>query len=167
MCKTHTSYSIPQKVGRLETRKGNTESKFSKSRMDPNSLLPLSDCIQLPVIDFSDQTLRPGTSEWDKVKANVRKALEDYGCFEALFDKVSTELNKSVFQAVVELFDLPVQTKQRYVSSKPFHGYLNKDLYQSFGIGDANLVEKINDFTEQLWPDHESKRIRISIHKSQ
>ncbi|KAG2331325.1 hypothetical protein Bca52824_002505 [Brassica carinata] len=128
--------------------------------MDPNSLLPLSDCIQLPVIDFSDQTLRPGTSEWDKVKANVRKALEDYGCFEALFDKVSTELNKSVFQAVVELFDLPVQTKQRYVSSKPFHGYLNKDLYQSFGIGDANLVEKINDFTEQLWPDHESKRIR-------
>ncbi|CAF1702665.1 BnaC03g30390D [Brassica napus] len=30
-----------------------------------------------------------------------------------------------------ELFDLPIQTKQRNVSSKPFHGYLNHNLYQT------------------------------------
>ncbi|CAH8358526.1 unnamed protein product [Eruca vesicaria subsp. sativa] len=132
--------------------------------MDSNSLLPLSVSIQLPVIDFSDQTLIPGTSKWDKVKADVRKALEDYGCFEALFDKVSVELDKSVFEAMEELFDLPVQTKQRHVSSKPFHGYLNYNVCQSFGISDANLVEKVNEFTQQLWPGQGNKRISETVH---
>ncbi|KAG2331322.1 hypothetical protein Bca52824_002502 [Brassica carinata] len=116
--------------------------------MDSNSFLPLSDSIQLPVIDFSDQILRPGTSKWDKVKADVRKALEDYGCFEAFFDKVSVDLDKSVFEAMEELFDLPVQTKQR----------------NSFGIDEANLVEKVNDFTRQIWPDHGNKRISGTMH---
>ena len=66
-----------------------------------------------PVIDFSYQTLKPGTSKWDKVKADVRKALEDYGCFEAFFDKVSLELDKSVFEAMDNLFELPILTGQR------------------------------------------------------
>ncbi|KAL0845695.1 hypothetical protein Bca101_018941 [Brassica carinata] len=110
--------------------------------MDSNSFLPLSDSIQLPVIDFSDQILRPGTSKWDKVKADVRKALEDYGCFEAFFDKVSVDLDKSVFEAMEELFDLPVQTKQRNVGT--MHGFseqlakldvmVRRMLIESFGI---------------------------------
>ena len=128
--------------------------------MDSNSLPPLSDSIQLPVIDFSDQNLTPGTSKWDKVKAEVRKALEDYGCFEAFFHKVSSELDTSVFEAIEELFGLPIQTKERNVSSKPYHGYLNRNLYESLGIDDANLADKVKDFTQQLWPDHGNKRIR-------
>ncbi|KAG5405148.1 hypothetical protein IGI04_011267 [Brassica rapa subsp. trilocularis] len=132
--------------------------------MDSVSLHPLSDYIQLPVIDFSDQCLTPGTSKWDKVKTDVRKALEDYGCFEAFFDKVSVELDKSVFEAMEELFDLPTQTKERNVSSKPYHGYLSQDIYESFGIDDANLAEKVNEFTQQLWPDHGNKRISETMH---
>ncbi|KAL0675341.1 hypothetical protein Bca4012_003322 [Brassica carinata] len=132
--------------------------------MDSVSLHPLSDSIQLPVIDFSDQCLTPGTSKWDKVKTDVRKALEDYGCFEAFFDKVSVELDKSVFEAMEELFDLPTQTKERNVSSKPYHGYLSQNIYESFGIDDANLVEKVNEFTQQLWPDHGNKRISETMH---
>ncbi|KAF8081726.1 hypothetical protein N665_0869s0008 [Sinapis alba] len=132
--------------------------------MDSNSLLPLSDSIQLPVIDFSDQTLRQGTSKWDKVKADVRKALEDYGCFEAFFDKVSTELNKSVFEAMEELFDLPTETKQRNVSSKPYHGYLSHNIHESLGIDDANLAERVNDFTQQIWPGQGNKRISETMH---
>ncbi|CAH8361102.1 unnamed protein product [Eruca vesicaria subsp. sativa] len=134
--------------------------------MDSDSLLPLSESPQLPVIDFSDQNLTPGTSKWDEVKADVRKALEDYGCFQAFVDKVSnTELDKSVFEAMEELFDLPVQTKQRNVSSKPFHGYLNHNLYQSLGIEEANVAEKVNDFTQLLWPDHGNKSISETLHK--
>lgn len=62
-----------------------------------------------------------------------------------------------------ELFDLPIQTKQRNVSSKPFHGYLNHNLYQSFGIDEANLAEKVKDFTQQLWPDHGNQKIRYEF----
>lgn len=127
--------------------------------MDSDSLLPDSS-FQLPVIDFSDQTLKPGSSKWDQVKNDVRKALEDYGCFEASFDKVSMELKKSVFEAMQELFELPIQTKQKKVSPKPFYGYLNHNLYQSLGIDDANILEKVNDFTQQIWPDLGNKSIR-------
>ncbi|CAN6809032.1 unnamed protein product [Brassica oleracea var. botrytis] len=63
-----------------------------------------------------------------------------------------------------ELFDLPIQTKQRNVSSKPFHGYLNHNLYQSFGIDEANLAEKVKDFTQQLWPDHGNQKISETMH---
>lgn len=147
-------------VFKLESRKGKHHQNSQNQEMGSNSLLPLSDFIQLPVIDFSDQTLTPGTSKWDKVKADVRKALEDYGCFEALFPKVSYELDKSVFEAIEELFGLPIQAKERNVSPKPYHGYLSRDLYESLGIDDANLAERVNDFTQQLWPDHGNKRIR-------
>ncbi|EOA22614.1 hypothetical protein CARUB_v10003282mg [Capsella rubella] len=131
-----------------------------------DSVLPVvAVSFQLPLIDFSDKTLKPGSSKWDEVKIDVRKALEDYGCFEASFDKVSLELKKSVFEAVEELFKLPVQTRQRNVSSKPYHGYLSHNLYQSFGIDDANVFDKVNDFTRQLWPDHGNKSISETIHQ--
>ncbi|XP_056861868.1 probable 2-oxoglutarate-dependent dioxygenase AOP1 isoform X2 [Raphanus sativus] len=112
----------------------------------------------------NSQNQEMGTSKWDKVKADVRKALEDYGCFEALFPKVSYELDKSVFEAIEELFGLPIQAKERNVSPKPYHGYLSRDLYESLGIDDANLAERVNDFTQQLWPDHGNKRISETMH---
>uniref|UniRef100_A0A1J3IJ57 Putative 2-oxoglutarate-dependent dioxygenase AOP1.2 n=1 Tax=Noccaea caerulescens TaxID=107243 RepID=A0A1J3IJ57_NOCCA len=132
---------------------------------DSSSVPPLYASFELPVIDFSDQTLKAGSSKWDEVKTDVRKALEDYGCFEASFQKVSSELKKSVFEAMEELFELPVETKQRNVSSKPFHGYLCHNLYQSLGIDDANVLEKVNDFTQQIWPDHGNKKISETIHE--
>ncbi|KAJ0265019.1 Non-hem dioxygenase N-terminal domain-containing protein [Hirschfeldia incana] len=134
--------------------------------MDLDSLLPLSESLQLPIIDLSDQNLTPGTSKWDEVKADVRKALEDYGCFQAYVAEVSNiELNKSVFETMEELFDLPVETKQRNVSSKPFHGYLSHNLYQSLGVEEANVAEKVNNFTQLLRPDHGDKSISETIHK--
>ncbi|KAL1209325.1 putative 2-oxoglutarate-dependent dioxygenase AOP1.2 [Cardamine amara subsp. amara] len=133
--------------------------------MDSDSVLPLSESFQLPLIDLSDQTLKPGSSKWDEVKTHVRKALEDYGCFEASYDNVSTELKKSVFEAMEELFELPIQTKQRNVSSKPYHGYLCHNLYQSLGIDDATVLEKVNDFTQQLWADQGNKTISETIHR--
>ncbi|XP_019089078.1 PREDICTED: probable 2-oxoglutarate-dependent dioxygenase AOP1, partial [Camelina sativa] len=130
-----------------------------------HSVLPLAVSVHLPVIDFSDKTLKPGSSKWDEVKIDVRKALEDYGCFQASFDKVSAELKKTVFEAVEELFKLPIQTRQRNVSTKPFHGYLSHNLYQSFGIDDANVLDKVNGFTQQLWPDHGNKNISETLHQ--
>ncbi|CAN8308602.1 unnamed protein product [Cochlearia groenlandica] len=134
--------------------------------MDSNTLLPVSTyLLHLPKIDFSDQTLKQGTLKWDQVKNDVRKALEDYGCFEALFEKVSMESKKSLLEAMEELFELPIQTKQRNLSSKLFHGFFSNNLSQSFGVDDANIEEKVNEFTQQLWPDHGNKSISKTIHR--
>ncbi|KAG8492491.1 hypothetical protein CXB51_009750 [Gossypium anomalum] len=108
----------------------------------------------VPVIDFSNQNLKPGSPEWDLVKSQVREALEEYGCFEALFDPI-LELRKAVFGALQEAFDLPLQTKKLCVSDKPFRGYLNpsSEPFQSLTMDDAHIAENIQQcVTNTLWP---------------
>ena len=110
--------------------------------------------LKLPVIDFS--TLKPETTEWDSVRAQVRQALEEFGCFEALFDKIPSDIRKAIFESLQELFDLPLQTKLRNISKKPFHGYVGQypmvPLYESMGIDDANIDQKVECFANILWP---------------
>ncbi|OMO54201.1 Oxoglutarate/iron-dependent dioxygenase [Corchorus capsularis] len=112
--------------------------------------------LKLPVIDFTKPELKPGTVEWDSVKGQVLQALQDYGCFEALFEKVPTELREAIFEALEELFDLPLETKLRNVSKKPFHGYVGQypqvPLFESMGFDDADIIEKVEAQTSILWP---------------
>ncbi|XP_027095004.2 probable 2-oxoglutarate-dependent dioxygenase AOP1 [Coffea arabica] len=119
-----------------------------------------SETIKLPAIDFSQPGLKPGNPEWDSVKGQVRKALEEFGCFEAMYDKISLELQKSFFKALEELFNLPLQTKQRNASKKIYHGYIGQypifPLYESMGLDDANILEKVESFTDLLWPEGNS-----------
>ncbi|KAB1218618.1 putative 2-oxoglutarate-dependent dioxygenase AOP1.2 [Morella rubra] len=113
--------------------------------------------LKLPVIDFSNPDLKPGTPDWDSMKAQVRQALEEYGCFEALFNKVQLELRKALLDAIDELFELPLQTKLRNVSKKPYHGYVGQypmvPLYESMGIDDANIPEKVENVANIFWPE--------------
>ncbi|KAK3410997.1 probable 2-oxoglutarate-dependent dioxygenase AOP1 [Eucalyptus grandis] len=113
--------------------------------------------LKLPVIDFSSPRLEPGTAEWTAVRDEVKQALETYGCFEAWFEKVPVELQKSMLGSVQELFDLPLQTKLRNVSRKPYHGYVGQypmvPLYESIGIDDADIYEKVDGLTTTLWPE--------------
>lgn len=81
--------------------------------------------LRIPIIDFSHPGLRPGSPEWESIKLQVQKALEEYGCFEAVFFKVSS-VRKALFGALEELFDLPLETKVKNSSKKPFHGYVQK-----------------------------------------
>lgn len=112
--------------------------------------------LRLPVIDFSKEELKPGTEEWESVKSQVRKALEEYGCFEATFNKVPAELRQGIVGAMEELFELPLETKLRNVSKKPFHGYVGQypqaPLYESMGIDEANVSENVENLTSVLWP---------------
>lgn len=112
--------------------------------------------LTLPIIDFSGIELKPGTPSWDSVKSKVHQALQEYGCFEASFDKVPSELRKSLFNALQELFDLPLQTKLKNSSRIPFHGYIGQHpmvpLYESMGIEDAPSPQKSENFTDHLWP---------------
>ncbi|KAH0904613.1 hypothetical protein HID58_044116 [Brassica napus] len=75
--------------------------------------------------------------EWDSVRAQVRTALEEYGCFEALFNGASVELRKALFEASEEFFDLPLETKLRTKSDKLYKGYA-----EAIGCDGANNPQK-------------------------
>ncbi|EOA37438.1 hypothetical protein CARUB_v10011508mg [Capsella rubella] len=118
--------------------------------------LETSLALQLPVIDFTSQDLKPGTFEWDLVRDNVRRALEEYGCFEALFDKVPVKHRKAVFDVSEEFFQLSLETKERVVSEIKYKGYVGQNptnpLYEGVGIEFSDNTEKVDAFTQKLWP---------------
>ncbi|KAI9107534.1 hypothetical protein K1719_021571 [Acacia pycnantha] len=118
----------------------------------------LETILKLPVIDFNSLDLESKNPKWEEVKSQVHKALEECGSFEALFDKVPLDLRKSLFVVLKELFDLPLQTKQRTVSGKHSNnGYLGQypqtPLYESMGIHHANVLEKVESLENTLWPE--------------
>ncbi|GLT52097.1 hypothetical protein SLA2020_254580 [Shorea laevis] len=82
--------------------------------------------LRLPVIDFSKQDLEPGTRAWNSVKSQVLQALEEPSC--ATFPR-----SPSIYG---------------YVGQYP-HG----PLYESMGIDDANVIEKVEELTKILWPE--------------
>ncbi|KAF8400725.1 hypothetical protein HHK36_014025 [Tetracentron sinense] len=114
--------------------------------------------LRLPTIDFSKENLKPGTIFWDSVRKDVRRALEEFGCFEAVFDEVSIELHNAFFHELEELFDLPLETKlQNTNSDLPGYGYIGQlpfqPLYEGMGIDDAPIREGTQSFTNLMWPD--------------
>ncbi|XP_039158988.1 probable 2-oxoglutarate-dependent dioxygenase AOP1.2 [Eucalyptus grandis] len=126
--------------------------------------------IVFPVIDLSSPGLEPGTAEWTAARDGVKRALESYGCFEARFEKVPAEMQASMLGLVREVFDLPLQTKLRNVSSEPLHGYVGQypvvPLYESIGIEDADVYEKVDGLTTTLWPEgHPSFRLHSPHHQ--
>uniref|UniRef100_A0A2C9UYM7 Isopenicillin N synthase-like Fe(2+) 2OG dioxygenase domain-containing protein n=1 Tax=Manihot esculenta TaxID=3983 RepID=A0A2C9UYM7_MANES len=61
-----------------------------------------------------------------------------------------------MFESVEELFQLPLWTKMLNVSRKRFHGYIGQlpsvPLYESIGIEDRTMLEKVESLTNVLWP---------------
>ncbi|GKV35775.1 hypothetical protein SLEP1_g43995 [Rubroshorea leprosula] len=87
---------------------------------------------KLPVLDFTKGNLKPGTESWLSACKNVRKALEEYGCF------------------IVEN-----KMKNRY--EKPLNGYVGQipklPLHESMGIDNATSLEGTQYFTNLMWPE--------------
>ncbi|CAI0459350.1 unnamed protein product [Linum tenue] len=82
---------------------------------------------KLPLLDFSKpESTKTGSSEWESLKSQVREALEEYGCFEACFDKISSELLTAVLRSTEEIFELPLESKLQNVSEKRYHGYVGQ-----------------------------------------
>lgn len=112
---------------------------------------------QLPTINFTqdNDNLRPGSSSWLLTSNEVRHAFEEYGCFIAVYDKISMQMNNDVFRLSKELFDLPLETKVKNVSENIYHGYLKLPmipLYESFGIRNATTFDGIRSFSNTIFP---------------
>ncbi|KAL5824964.1 hypothetical protein ACOSQ3_021027 [Xanthoceras sorbifolium] len=112
---------------------------------------------KLPVLDFSKAELKPGTTYWLKTCNDVRQALEEYGCFIIECNTVSSEFRSEVFGALMELFDLPTETKMKNIYEKPLNGYVGQipklPLHESLGIDNATSLEATQSFTNIMWSD--------------
>ncbi|XP_002517546.2 probable 2-oxoglutarate-dependent dioxygenase AOP1 [Ricinus communis] len=113
---------------------------------------------KIPVIDFSQENLKPGTSSWVSTCKNVLRALEEYGCFIAVYEKIPLELQSSFYNKLITLFDLPIDTKRKNVSAIPYYGYVGNQpfvppLYEGMGINNAATMEGTLDFTNTMWPN--------------
>ena len=111
----------------------------------------------LPCIDFIGVDKDTNALGWDVTKSQVLQALEEFGCFEASFGNNSPELQTSIFDSLQLLFDLPLETKLKNQTARPFHGYLGQSdavpLYESMAIEDAEVLEKAESFTKMMWPE--------------
>ena len=118
--------------------------------------------IQLPVIDLPmlNYNQNPETTDhllhWDSIKTQVVESLKKYGCFQASIDGVSPELNESVYGAIQQLFDLPLEIKTKNVSTHMFNGYIGNSiplpLYESMGIDEPYVHQEVENFTNLMWP---------------
>jgi len=112
--------------------------------------------LKLPLIDLSElDGSKPGTGPWDSLQSQVRQALEEYGCFEALHDKMTLKLHNDVLQELEGLFELPTDVKHRFDNpNKPTAGYIaDLPLYEAFGIGYAPSLGSIEKFADLMWPE--------------
>ena len=111
---------------------------------------------KIPVVNISKENLKPGSNSWSATCKDVILALEEYGCFIAVYDKVSSQLQKTLFSALEELFDLPTETKIQNAHNKPYHGYVGQHarlpLHESLGIDNATTLEGIRSFANLMWP---------------
>ncbi|PON66366.1 Oxoglutarate/iron-dependent dioxygenase [Parasponia andersonii] len=110
---------------------------------------------KIPVIDFTNENLKPGTDDWVLACKKVRHGFEEYGCFETIYDKIPLELHNSVFAQAEDLFDLPLETKIQKTSERPYHsyyGFSSLPLYESLGIDHPTTLEGTQKFTNFMWP---------------
>ncbi|XP_024980025.1 probable 2-oxoglutarate-dependent dioxygenase AOP1 [Cynara cardunculus var. scolymus] len=112
---------------------------------------------KLLVVDFTNENLKPSSSSWSSTCNDIRVALENHGCFIALYDGVSSNLQESVFLAADELFDLPIETKIKNIVAKPYHGYVGQmpivPLHEGLGIDYATDLSGAQSFTDLMWPN--------------
>ncbi|KAF5456674.1 hypothetical protein F2P56_026125 [Juglans regia] len=116
--------------------------------------------IQVPVIKFSVQgsDLNRGSEGWHNLCKRVREACENYGCFEVIYDKIPIDLRTEAFSAARQLFDLPLDAKQKGVNpTRRNLGYMGQSslgsLYEAFAIEDGSNYDSLKSFTEVIWPD--------------
>eukprot|EP01018_Ginkgo_biloba_P035698 Gb_26940 [translate_table: standard] len=118
---------------------------------------------EIPVIDLSK--LQPEvvfhenkdySQEESSVYMKVRRACEEWACFQVINHGIGEDILQSVDSVCRELVRLPRHTKEKNVSASKFHGYLGPTpllpFYESLGIAGVPFPEAIQNFSDQIWP---------------
>ena len=112
--------------------------------------------IKIPVIDFTEKNLKPGSDSWILACEQIRHGLKEYGCFEAVYDKVPLQIYNSIFSTAKELFDLPTEAKKQKISDRPGCSYVGQipiiPLYESMEVDNPTSFENVEHFTNIMWP---------------
>ncbi|KAM3322246.1 putative 2-oxoglutarate-dependent dioxygenase AOP1 [Capsicum chacoense] len=110
----------------------------------------------IPTIDFCNPNLKPGSEEWESTKAQVIQALEENGCFEAIYDKTPKETEKELFSKLKEEI-YPMEEKVKEYVGKPFDKYVKeipRARYNDFRrTMDLLLPGSIEIFANTFWPE--------------
>ncbi|CAN1278258.1 Probable 2-oxoglutarate-dependent dioxygenase AOP1.2 [Linum perenne] len=106
----------------------------------------------IPVIDLSN--LKHGSDSWVSAQTSVKQAMEEYGCFKAIYTAAA---DIPIFEAIKPLFDLPDEIKTKNTNPKPFFGGsvrspLNNNFYEALAIDNPTFVEATQSFTNLMWP---------------
>lgn len=126
----------------------------------------------LPVISFSGDG-DDGGDDWKCKSKKVKEALEEYGCFIAVYERMSSEVGEEILKELEKVFDLPLETKMKNKYDKPFNGYVGQlrtlPLHESLGIDDATTFNGIHTFTQLMWPsgNHHFRFISFTIFHSE
>ncbi|CAJ1913674.1 unnamed protein product [Sphenostylis stenocarpa] len=111
--------------------------------------------ISLPVIDFSNEDLKPGTQTWVSTCDVVRGALEHHGGFLAHYN-IDPLLHDSIFSAMEQLLALPLETKMQHTTDKPIYSYAGQrpdiPLYESMAIDNPLNAKDCHKYTTTMWP---------------
>ncbi|CAN6201864.1 unnamed protein product [Urochloa humidicola] len=131
----------------------------------------------IPKIDFAGiDPAAAGTSDsdaakWAEVRAAVMDALCEHGCFEVVMDGlIAPELAAAVLGAggaAESLLTLPVSTKARNTSEKPYRGYVGNIPglpYESVAIVDPLSTDAVRAFADLMWPDTGNAGFCESMH---
>ncbi|WCJ29767.1 2-oxoglutarate (2OG) and Fe(II)-dependent oxygenase superfamily protein [Euphorbia peplus] len=109
---------------------------------------------EIAVIDIT-------SSEWREVCIKVREACEIHGCFLITNNEIITQkLHQDSIMGIKSLFDLPEETKNKYINPKPYRSYTSNSsscpnsvpLFQSFGLDHPHHFDVIQSFTNLMWP---------------
>lgn len=113
---------------------------------------------KIPIIEFTEASLTPGSSSWKSMSDSVRRALETYGCLVVSDEKTRPEHSQeSLFGMLGEAFILPDETKKKYTSQLVGFGYGGRyprmPHLEYFGIEDEGNLEGVKNFTTIMWPN--------------
>ncbi|KAF7804042.1 putative 2-oxoglutarate-dependent dioxygenase AOP1 [Senna tora] len=112
---------------------------------------------ELAVIDMSSEEMKAGSEAWISGCKTVRKAFEDEGGFVALYDKPGGEqLGDSFYSSMKQLFELPLESKQRETTDKPIipyaRGHPDIPLYETLAIYNPISKQHCEHYANVMWP---------------
>lgn len=105
--------------------------------------------LELPIVDLSglDMT-RFDEKSWEIARSKIAEALETYGCFEVVYDEVSSELRNELLGLIVpNMFALPVLNKR----SDGWYTKLGFP-FLALELNDPNSMINVQEYANAIWP---------------